>query len=361
MNAKEIADLYLKQTDRWVIEGLRRFEGEISALNVWEELITDDPERAWPVFLEIVGQRRDDDTLYQVGRRLYLLLHRHWKEFHERAEALVREIPRFSRIVGPELFDPEYFQEKPLDVAELMHAHATMSAQTAKAHALRSIVQGGSARGLRLAIEIVHRGPLHGLTSFDTFGQLLEILRLNGPQLIDQVEAAARDSYLVRRALWQMVPGQRGTPESYAIRADVWKRVVAATAGTTDWTDDTDPQPEPKVLDEIDEELLTAWFEHERTFWAFGTMNDLVEEDPETAWPILLQMINSTEYGIHLATLAAGPLEDLLREHGSAFFDRIAAEARSNKKLREALCGVWISKSEIYPRYLELMRELASE
>ena len=360
MNAKAIATLYLKQSDRWV-NGGEWVEGEVSALTVWESLITDDPEQAWPVFLEIVAQRQDDETLYQVGHRLYLLLFRHWEQFHERAEELVRSIPRFSRIVGPDLFDREYFVEKPLDIAALIQAHETMDNDHGLARAVGSVIERDPDRGLQLAVEIIHRGPFHGLTSFDTFSPLQDLLIRHGAQIIDQVETAARGSYRIRRALWRMVPGQRGRPDQHRIGADVWKRVLAATAGTTEWTDDAEPEPAAKSLGEVDEAMLAAWFEYHKNFWAFERISDLVSDDPETAWPILLQMINRTDDPMRLGSLAAGPLEDLLYDHGPLLFDRIAEEARSNRNLREALGGVWISRSEIYPRYQELMSELRED
>jgi hypothetical protein len=36
----------------------------------------------------------------------------------------------------------------------------------------------------------------------------------------------------------------------------------------------------------------------------------------------------------------------------------MAAEARTNAKLRDALTGVYAWSSEVFPRYLEVMKEL---
>lgn len=356
LTAKELAAKYVAELEAWVNE--QRWPGppQESALFQWERWISDDPERAWPVFVEVVALRSDDETLYQVGCRLRLLLWQDFEAFHERAEVLVRETPRFARICGEGFFDPERYREHPLDIEELIRSHEEMSRNAGDAHAIDDILRDDPQRAFALAIEIIHRGPSEGLTSFDTFDPLHTLLWKHGPEVIDRLEEIARDSYLVRRVLWRMIPGQRARPSDYGIAADLWPRVLAAQAGTTDFTDDTEPQPAPRTLAPEDEQLLKAWFTYQHHFWSFDAMSTLVGEEPETAWTILLEMLRRTDDERRIGVLAAGPLEDLLGPH---MFDRIAAEARNNPKLRQALSGVWMNDGEeIRPRYVDLMTEL---
>jgi hypothetical protein len=356
LTAKELAAKYVAELEAWVKEQRWPKPPQESALFQWERWISDDPERAWPVFIEIVALRSDDETLDQVACRLRLLLWQDFEAFHERTEALVRDTPRFAHICGEGFFDPERYREHPLDVEQLIRSHEEMSAHAGDAHALDDILRDDPRRALALAIEIIHRGPSEGLTSFDTFDPLRTLLWKHGPDVIDQVEESARHSYLVRRVLWRMIPGQRARPPAYGIAADLWPRVLAAQAGTTDFTDDTDPQPAPRTLASEDEQLLKAWFTYQHHFWSFDAMSTLVSEEPETAWAILLEMLRRAGDEHRIGALAAGPLEDLL---GPPLFDRIAAEARTNPKLRQALSGVWINdEDEIRPRYVELMTEL---
>ena len=356
LTAKELAAKYVAELEAWVKEQRWPKPPQKSALFQWERWISDAPERAWPVFVEIVALRSDDETLDQVAARLRLLLWQDFEAFHERAEALVRDKPRFAHICGPGFFDPERYRERPLDVEKLIRSHEEMSANARDAHALDDILGNNPQRALALAIEIIHRGPSEGLTSFDTFDPLRTLLWKHGPKVIDQVEAIARDSYLVRRVLWRMIPGQRARPPGYGIAADLWPRILAAQAGTTDFTDDTDSQPAPRTLASADERILKAWFTYKRHFWSFDVMSTLVGEEPETAWAILLEMLRRTDDEWRIGSLAAGPLEDLV---GPRMFDLIAAEARTNPKLRQALSGVWIGdEEEIRPRYVELMTEL---
>lgn len=355
LTAKELAAKYVAELEAWVNEQRWPKPPQESALFQWERWISDAPERAWPVFIEIVALRSDDETLDQVAHRLRLLLWRDFETFHERAEALVRDTPRFAHICGPGFFDPERYREDPLDVEKLIRSHEEMTANARDAHALDDIVRDDPQRGFVLAIEIIHRGPSEGLTSFDTFAPLRTLLWKHGPEVIDRLEESARNSYLVRRVLWRMIPGQRARPPGYGIAADLWPRILAAQAGTTDFTDDTDPQPAPRTLAPEDEQLLKAWFMYQHHFWSFDVMSTLVGHEPETAWTILLEMFRRTDDEHRIGSLAAGPLEDLI---GPRMFDRILAEARTNPKLRHALSGVRIGdEEEIRPRYVEFMTE----
>jgi hypothetical protein len=93
-------------------------------------------------------------------------------------------------------------------------------------------------------------------------------------------------------------------------------------------------------------------------FWAFSEVCDIVRHDPEGGWQvtsILLEMAMTDEV---LAYVAAGPLEDLLKKHGSVMIDRIESLARKNDRLQLALSGLWINPSyEVYPRWKAMMEE----
>lgn len=59
---------------------------------------------------------------------------------------------------------------------------------------------------------------------------------------------------------------------------------------------------------------------------------------------------------IVLAYIAAGPLEDLLRNHGAAVMALIERECVTNERLRLALSGVWIEREDpIWDRWYALI------
>jgi hypothetical protein len=66
-----------------------------------------------------------------------------------------------------------------------------------------------------------------------------------------------------------------------------------------------------------------------------------VQEFPELAWRAILDALSQPRMEPHLATLAGGPLEDLLSLHGESFIERVEAEARANLKFAWLLGGVW--------------------
>lgn len=103
-----------------------------------------------------------------------------------------------------------------------------------------------------------------------------------------------------------------------------------------------------------EQELAQAWIrryeivqkhgdnshEAKATFDDFERFTDAVRHDPERAWAAILIVVKSTNNEFVLENLAAGPLENLLVEHGDAFVDRIEYQA-GNEQFRWLLRGVW--------------------
>lgn len=76
-------------------------------------------------------------------------------------------------------------------------------------------------------------------------------------------------------------------------------------------------------------------------FWVFNRFIDLIRDEPETAW-ILIKKILKTDSSLKMiADLSAGPLEDLLVDHGDKFIDRVEEEAKKNPDFAKLLGGVW--------------------
>ena len=75
--------------------------------------------------------------------------------------------------------------------------------------------------------------------------------------------------------------------------------------------------------------------------WAFEDMIDMISKDPERAWRLTLEMIRQTNDDLLLATVAAGPLEDLLCYHGPTFIERVETQALSDPHFLKCLRSVW--------------------
>ena len=76
-------------------------------------------------------------------------------------------------------------------------------------------------------------------------------------------------------------------------------------------------------------------------FVAFMDFDWLVTDDPEQAWATILEVLSKTDSLQVLGQLAAGPLEDLLSNHGEHFIDRTEELARIDPKFAVLLGGVW--------------------
>ena len=97
--------------------------------------------------------------------------------------------------------------------------------------------------------------------------------------------------------------------------------------------------------------LVAAWIEcqtaepgtarNEELFWSFEQLWELCREDPETAFDVILCILQANNTSAIEEVLSAGPLEDLLARHGPAFIDRIEDEASRNPRFRHLLGGVW--------------------
>jgi hypothetical protein len=96
------------------------------------------------------------------------------------------------------------------------------------------------------------------------------------------------------------------------------------------------------------DQLVSAWISHavrgiddEEFRWSWEHLDDLVRDDPELAWRLILRLVPQSSSDKVLAVIAAGPLEDLLCKHGPAFIDRATGIAHTDSLFRRCLRGVW--------------------
>jgi hypothetical protein len=92
--------------------------------------------------------------------------------------------------------------------------------------------------------------------------------------------------------------------------------------------------------------LAEAWLDHDRTgrdsrFWAWTRAADVVQKQAAGGWMLIRFLVEGAADEGQLMSIAAGPLEDYLGEHGPAVMDELEAAARSDPKLLRALAGLW--------------------
>ena len=93
--------------------------------------------------------------------------------------------------------------------------------------------------------------------------------------------------------------------------------------------------------------------------WAVDEVFNLTQQDPMKFWEVTRLLIAAAPTEAALAYVAAGPLEELLREHGLTLFDDIADEARKDKRFLYALSGVWLDEDDdiFHAALVQLVKE----
>lgn len=71
--------------------------------------------------------------------------------------------------------------------------------------------------------------------------------------------------------------------------------------------------------------------------WASHRMYSILENVPELAWELIIELIDRAPSDNSLSFFAAGPLEDLLSADGPDFIERVERRAQTNATFRRAV------------------------
>lgn len=83
--------------------------------------------------------------------------------------------------------------------------------------------------------------------------------------------------------------------------------------------------------DEESDELCEAW---EKAY-------ELKYDNPEALWQLILEIHKQDKSRVVAEVLSAGPLEDLLAEHGEEFIEVVETQAKQDPSFAFLLGGVW--------------------
>ena len=81
--------------------------------------------------------------------------------------------------------------------------------------------------------------------------------------------------------------------------------------------------------------------EYKSLFWVVEREYDLMNEEPNEIWLLILKILSLNNSNEIQEILSAGLLEDLLAKHGTAMIDQVEKEAKSNPLFANLLGGVW--------------------
>ncbi|WP_339138157.1 MAG: DUF6869 domain-containing protein [Candidatus Electrothrix sp. GW3-4] len=87
-------------------------------------------------------------------------------------------------------------------------------------------------------------------------------------------------------------------------------------------------------------------------------VDNLVNSDPHNALELLAAIIESCTENKQLASVAAGPLENLFVYHGYEIINVIKEKADCSEKFQLALTGVWLDEEDdaIFSQWFQLMQ-----
>lgn len=95
-------------------------------------------------------------------------------------------------------------------------------------------------------------------------------------------------------------------------------------------------------MPDFEEQWFSEWLSEPTTFGgATSELNQLIVEDPESAWGLIRRLVARAETPVALECVAAGPLEDLLCANGQQFITRVEAAAQEDPQFKRALATVW--------------------
>lgn len=123
------------------------------------------------------------------------------------------------------------------------------------------------------------------------------------------------------------------------------------------------PNPSDEDLQALLHDYLFLELGSEEQQLAFDDAADLLSDAPEDCWRLIQLAATMDLTAEQIAYFAAGPVEDILGQHGTVFIDRLEVAARGQPTMRKFVAGVWRGQmsDSIWGRVLDLRDKLNIE
>lgn len=196
------------------------------------------------------------------------------------------------------------------------------------AHKVDKIIRNDCEKAWDLVIAFLKFLPSDEFIEEFAVDELELFVSLHGERFIERIENEAKINPVFRKSLEYLCSQKRYL---YPIPANIDEKLHSLYS-----------QSDDSIVEEFrTEKIITSWVVYQTTKWADRKLGNLVNTEPELAWPLILDLIEKAESVQALADIAAGPLENLLVKHGEKFIERIEMIASKNKRFRLCLSGVW--------------------
>lgn len=85
---------------------------------------------------------------------------------------------------------------------------------------------------------------------------------------------------------------------------------------------------------------------YDRHSWAVEELVDLAFHQPNALWELILRILEMDRSETILAAIGAGPLEDLMVQHGGAFIDKVERLAAKSPAFKAAMKHAWFEDGD---------------
>lgn len=235
-----------------------------------------------------------------------------------------------------------------LQQEDVIRAYIEVGRLGPAAHRLDDYIRDRPLVAWEMLREIFRRAAASGLQYSDMTWGIETLLAKHGPVVVEAVAEFAGQNEFLRKCLVDIDAWSDRKPEKYRVPADIRARALVFGSGPSrTGQSDTASKPLEKPL----EEIVEAWIGHTKVFWSFDYLYELVRDKPREALELVRQLIDAAPVEV-LSFVAAGPLEDLLKNHCSEVMDRVEEIAAADEEFHGALRGVWLKEGdEAYPRW----------
>lgn len=88
-------------------------------------------------------------------------------------------------------------------------------------------------------------------------------------------------------------------------------------------------------------DIAVGWIATQENWWAWEAMDRACRKEPDLAWNLITTILSISDSDKVIENLGAGPLEDLLANHGDKVIDRAEKLAAQDPKFRLCLSHTW--------------------
>lgn len=163
---------------------------------------------------------------------------------------------------------------------------------------------------------------------------LAALLHIGRERVVDEVASSARGERKIANAFWDAMHFLQRSSEAYQRLGR--RQMIEAFVRHV-----------PRIPSSIDQPRDESWEDE----WAGEALSLLSKEDPDEAWEVALELLKVSADPGWIGTVGAFIVEDLLRDYGDLFIERIEAEAATNDRLRRSLpAAQWAVPEHLMPR-----------